>query len=95
MVPGIPGYVPMRERQTVGWLRSDGGDRPDIWDIEGKRGFASNEKSPEAWGSQAGSKGRNNGNREVYLLDDGEELVSWTPSLPLPSTAPRLLAGQN
>jgi hypothetical protein len=37
MVPGIPGYVSMRERQNMKWTKADGTQNPDWWEIDGKR----------------------------------------------------------
>lgn len=34
IVPGIPGYVPVRDRQGMRWTRSDGRENPDWWDVE-------------------------------------------------------------
>ncbi|WVQ94485.1 hypothetical protein IAU59_001564 [Kwoniella sp. CBS 9459] len=34
IVPGIPGYIPLRERRHMGWLKSDGSQRPDWWEVE-------------------------------------------------------------
>ncbi|WVQ73738.1 hypothetical protein IAR50_003318 [Cryptococcus sp. DSM 104548] len=33
MVPGIPGYVPMRDRHGFQWLKSNGKQSPDWWEI--------------------------------------------------------------
>jgi hypothetical protein len=43
VVPGLPGYVPVRERQALKWARSDGREDPDWWEI-GKEG-PQNEKT--------------------------------------------------
>lgn len=69
MVPGLPGYIPMRERQALGWMRTTGGERPNIWDVEGKDGMGNKEKTSQGWGGGAKSK-------DLYLLEDGDELVS-------------------
>lgn len=37
LVPGVPGYVPMRERQHMTWARADGTENPDWWEVEGKK----------------------------------------------------------
>jgi hypothetical protein len=37
MVPGIPGYISMRERQNMKWTKADGTQNPDWWEIDGKR----------------------------------------------------------
>jgi hypothetical protein len=37
MVPGIPGYVSMRERQNLKWTKADGTQNPDWWEIDSKR----------------------------------------------------------
>ncbi|WVF66876.1 hypothetical protein IAT40_001619 [Kwoniella sp. CBS 6097] len=34
IVPGIPGYIPLRERRHMGWMKSDGSQRPDWWEVE-------------------------------------------------------------
>jgi hypothetical protein len=44
MVPGIPGYVSMRERANMKWTKADGTQDPDWWEIEGKRDTDSKEK---------------------------------------------------
>ena len=38
LVPGVPGYVPMRDRQSLSmrWARSDGTEDPDWWEVKGK-----------------------------------------------------------
>ncbi|ORY27492.1 hypothetical protein BCR39DRAFT_469318 [Naematelia encephala] len=33
LVPGIPGYIPVRERTTLSWAKSDGTQSPDWWDV--------------------------------------------------------------
>lgn len=37
MVPGLPGYIPFRERQTLQWTRSDGSSDPDWWEVDGPK----------------------------------------------------------
>lgn len=42
LVPGVPGYVPMRDRQFMNlrWTKSDGSEDPDWWEVKGnKRGM--------------------------------------------------------
>lgn len=70
----------MRERQALGWMRPDSGSRPEFWDVEGKGGMGIKEKQPEmgqsTWkGSPVGIRHDPSG-KEVYMLEDGEELVS-------------------
>ncbi|WWC87675.1 uncharacterized protein L201_002566 [Kwoniella dendrophila CBS 6074] len=36
IVPGIPGYIPLRDRRNLNWLKSDGSNHPDWWEIEKK-----------------------------------------------------------
>ena len=36
MVPGVPGYIPMRERNHMTWAKSDGTESPDWWEVQGK-----------------------------------------------------------
>lgn len=36
MVPGIPGYIPLRERTLNRWTKADGSDLPDWWEIMSK-----------------------------------------------------------
>ena len=33
LVPGVPGYIPIRERRTMTWARSDGTEAPDWWEV--------------------------------------------------------------
>lgn len=37
MVPGIPGYISMRDRANMQWIKSDGSQNPDWWEVEAKR----------------------------------------------------------
>jgi len=38
LVPGVPGYVPMRDRQSLTtWARADGSENPDWWEVTGKK----------------------------------------------------------
>lgn len=49
MVPGIPGYVSMRDRANLQWTKSDGTQNPDWWEVEGKGDSAAeNEKIASA-----------------------------------------------
>ncbi|ORX36351.1 hypothetical protein BD324DRAFT_490463 [Kockovaella imperatae] len=34
MVPGVPGYIPIRERRTMNWTRFDGTEAPAWWEVE-------------------------------------------------------------
>ncbi|WWC60103.1 uncharacterized protein I303_102667 [Kwoniella dejecticola CBS 10117] len=34
IVPGIPGYVPLRDRRNLNWLKADGSNHPDWWEVE-------------------------------------------------------------
>lgn len=36
MVPGIPGYISMRDRANMQWTKSDGTQNPDWWEVEAK-----------------------------------------------------------
>ncbi|KAK4687424.1 hypothetical protein P7C73_g2691, partial [Tremellales sp. Uapishka_1] len=50
LVPGLPGYVPMRDRDQLTWTKADGTSSPDWWEI-GKAGwgiFASSPSAPES-----------------------------------------------
>ncbi|OWT36367.1 hypothetical protein C362_06065 [Cryptococcus neoformans Bt1] len=38
MVPGVPGYVPLQDRQALTWMKSDGNQLPDWWEIEKLKG---------------------------------------------------------
>ncbi|ODO06163.1 hypothetical protein L198_01395 [Cryptococcus wingfieldii CBS 7118] len=51
MVPGIPGYVPMRDRRGYQWLQSNGKQSPEWWDISGNP-----DKLDEGTGSKARSR---------------------------------------
>ncbi|ODN80941.1 hypothetical protein, variant 1 [Cryptococcus amylolentus CBS 6039] len=51
MVPGIPGYVPLRDRHGYQWLRSNGKQSPEWWDISGDP-----DKLDEGTVSKAGSR---------------------------------------
>jgi len=53
MVPGIPGYVSMRERQNMKWTKADGTQNPDWWEIDGKRDTDLLEKVQNAGQAQA------------------------------------------
>lgn len=55
MVPGIPGYVSMRDRANMQWTKSDGTQNPDWWEVEGKRDMVGQEKDKEKIIAQAGS----------------------------------------
>jgi hypothetical protein len=48
MVPGIPGYVSMRERANMKWTKADGTQNPDWWETEGKRDTDSNDRVESA-----------------------------------------------
>lgn len=37
LVPGVPGYIPIRERHAMNWTRADGSENPDWWEVEGKK----------------------------------------------------------
>ena len=69
MVPGIPGYVSMRDRANMQWTKSDGTQNPDWWEVEGKRDMVGQEKDKEKIIAQAGS---DSGYR------DEQDLVSLT-----------------
>lgn len=47
MVPGIPGYVSMRDRANMQWTKSDGTQNPDWWEVEAKRDTVVGEKYKE------------------------------------------------
>lgn len=64
LVPGVPGYVPMRDRQMT-WARADGSEDPDWWEVEGKTRLP--EEAQEAEVEPV---------RNVSHLPDDEELVS-------------------
>lgn len=32
-MPGVPGYVPLQDRQALMWMKSDGNQLPDWWEI--------------------------------------------------------------
>lgn len=34
MVPGVPGYLPLQDREALLWMKSDGNQSPDWWEIE-------------------------------------------------------------
>ncbi|WVQ79050.1 hypothetical protein IAT38_001143 [Cryptococcus sp. DSM 104549] len=34
MVPGVPGYIPMRDRRAMIWDKADGSKLPDWWEVE-------------------------------------------------------------
>ncbi|WRT65510.1 uncharacterized protein IL334_002454 [Kwoniella shivajii] len=34
IVPGVPGYIPLRDRRHLNWLRPDGSNLPDWWEVE-------------------------------------------------------------
>jgi len=54
MVPGIPGYVSMRERQNMKWTKADGTQNPDWWEIDSKRDTDVSEKVEYAGQAQEG-----------------------------------------
>jgi hypothetical protein len=33
LVPGVPGYVPVRDRALLTWTRGDGSESPEWWEI--------------------------------------------------------------
>ena len=67
MVPGIPGYISMRERQNMKWTKADGTQNPDWWEIDGKRDTDLLEKV------------KNAGQAQTEDLDDYEIVSSPTP----------------
>jgi len=67
MVPGIPGYVSMRERQNMKWTKADGTQNPDWWEIDGKRDTDLLEKV------------KNAGQAQTEDLDDYEIVSLPTP----------------
>ena len=36
LVPGVPGYVPVRDRRSFMWTKSDGSTLPDWWEVAGE-----------------------------------------------------------
>ncbi|WWD16693.1 hypothetical protein CI109_101123 [Kwoniella shandongensis] len=40
VVPGIPGYVPMRDRLNMLWTKADGSQDPDWWEVNRLNKFA-------------------------------------------------------
>ncbi|WVR03992.1 hypothetical protein IAU60_000991 [Kwoniella sp. DSM 27419] len=34
LVPGLDGYIPLRERRHLGWTKADGSQHPDWWEVE-------------------------------------------------------------
>ncbi|WWC68826.1 uncharacterized protein I206_102761 [Kwoniella pini CBS 10737] len=34
IVPGVPGYIPLRDRRNLNWLKADGSNHPDWWEVE-------------------------------------------------------------
>lgn len=36
LVPGVPGYVPIRDRRNFMWTKSDGSTLPDWWEVAGE-----------------------------------------------------------
>ncbi|KAK6907148.1 hypothetical protein I203_101138 [Kwoniella mangroviensis CBS 8507] len=34
IVPGVPGYIPLRDRRHMNWMKADGSNHPDWWEIE-------------------------------------------------------------
>ena len=49
LVPGVPGYVPMRDRQIMSWAKSDGSENPDWWDIMGRDDTKKEEETQPVW----------------------------------------------
>ncbi|WVW79936.1 hypothetical protein I302_101907 [Kwoniella bestiolae CBS 10118] len=38
IVPGVPGYIPLRDRRNLNWMKADGSNQPDWWEIEKAKG---------------------------------------------------------
>jgi len=77
MVPGLPGYVPFRDRQNLIWTRSDGSENPDLWEVapKGKAGEGKEEVLPNG---QVGG-----GGMHIIDIEDESDLqpVSIIPTL--------------
>ncbi|KAK8861401.1 hypothetical protein IAR55_002220 [Kwoniella newhampshirensis] len=76
IVPGVPGYVPMRERQSLLWTRSDGSSNPDWWEINRLNRF-SDEKN-----EGGGGAGHDVGEEGSDLLDGHFQPLAIVPPPP-------------
>jgi hypothetical protein len=54
MVPGVPGYVPMRDRGHLQWKRADGSISPDWWEVGAGEEKGRGEKSEVYQNESAG-----------------------------------------
>jgi len=75
MVPGIPGYVSMRERQNMKWTKADGTQNPDWWEIDGKRDTDLLEKVKNA--GQAQTDDLDDYEIVSLPIPDNETMADW------------------
>jgi hypothetical protein len=89
VVPGMEGYVPMRERQLMTWAKSDGTDRPDWWDVGavqwGKKGLLG-----ETGGSETAAAPRGEKLPLLGLETPATDFVGRLPSVRADRSAPWL-----
>ncbi|WWC99111.1 hypothetical protein V866_006006 [Kwoniella sp. B9012] len=64
IVPGVPGYIPLRDRRHMNWMKADGSNHPDWWEIE-------KANRPEQEQAQEGDQLRREGpGSDSVIVDD-------------------------
>ncbi|OCF34657.1 hypothetical protein I316_03699 [Kwoniella heveanensis BCC8398] len=90
IVPGIPGYIPLRERRHMGWMKSDGSQRPDWWEVEQVEGddvakVATEQEKSSSLGSGRGEeKSRASGREGINARGGGGEDEEFHPLAIIP-----------